>query len=64
MIYLSQSLADLFTAESGQKKVPTHSATENHLIQQDIPLAYPSAESMSDVIPPDEGKPAISNSLD
>jgi hypothetical protein len=56
VIYLSQSLADLFASETVKNKPRKPHPAETASMQQDISLAYPAAETVSDVIPPDEGK--------
>jgi hypothetical protein len=51
---LSQSLADLFATVPEKKKPPKQIPKPDP--NDDTPLAYPAAESLSDVIPPDDGK--------
>ena len=66
---MSESLADLFasgttTNASGREKKPVYPsmATEDSL-QENMSLAYPAVESMSDVIPPDDGRPTESQTV-
>jgi hypothetical protein len=53
---LSQSLADLFASGTVNKTPRKPQPAETGLMLQDTTLAYPTAESISDVVPPDEGK--------
>lgn len=48
---MSKSLADLFATVPAKNKPATAPKANN-----DTALEYPVAESLSDVIPPDEGK--------